>query len=384
MADRRVLIVDPSIARTGALQCARQMASALQGVAICELVLPTGSQPPISDCCGFQGIHNLPLRNPGRSIWSLFSWIASVLRSGVQLRCLLHRRSTTHLVLNDWYLLQGILCRLFGFRGVILTWVRLDPLRFGHWPAAILFRLIALTSTHLVVVSRHVQRRLPLGVPSTLLYDCLSQPPLPHSPPQGQRLVFVGNYTPGKGQDLAIEAFARIASLHPEATLHFHGGTMGRSGNARWLSELEARVDELGMADRIHFHDFAADPRQVLQGAYAALNCSEAESFSLTVLEASAAGVPVIATACGGPAEIIVDGITGLLVPVGDVERAAAAIHILLGDPTRSQQMGAAGAAHVLQQFDPAVYRQHLIALLSNSVQEVKVGQKPLSPFLSD
>lgn len=366
LADRRVLIVDPSIARTGALQCARQMASALQGVAICELVLPIGSHLRSADCSGFHYIYHLPLRNPGRSIWSFCSWISSVLCSSVQLRFLLHRRSTTHLVLNDWYLLQGILCRLFGFRGVILTWVRLDPLRFGPWRAAILFRLIALTSTHLVVVSRHVQRRLPLGVASTLLYDCLSQLPMPHSPPQGQRLVFVGNYTPGKGQDLAIEAFARVAPLHSEATLHFHGGTMGRSGNARWLSGLEARVDELGMADRIHFHDFVADPRQALQGAYAALNCSEAESFSLTVLEASAAGVPVIATACGGPAEIIVDRITGLLVPLGAVDRVADAIHKLLANPARAQQMGAAAAVHVSQQFDPAVYRQQLLVLFTS------------------
>lgn len=354
------------MARTGALQCARQMAVALHGVANCELVLPFGSHPPAADVSGFQAMHQLSLRNPGPSIGSFCAWVLSVLRSGSQLRCLLHRQRTTHLVVNDWYLLQGLICRLLGFRGVILTWVRLDPWRFGRWPAAILFRLIALTSTHLVVVSRHVQRRLPVGVASTLLYDSLPLPPLPVLPPQGQRLVFVGNYTPGKGQDLAIEAFARIASRHPSATLEFHGGAMGRSGNVRWRTELQARVEALGLADRIRFHDLSADPRRVLRGAYAALNCSEAESFSLTVLEASAGGVPVIATACGGPAEIIVPGVTGLLVPVGDVDRVADAIHQLLADPAQAHQMGAAGTAHVRRRFDPAVYRKRLIALLSS------------------
>ena len=108
------------------------MASALQGMAHCELALPIGSQPASSDCSGFKEAFPLPLRNPVRSIGSFCSWIASLLSSGVQLRWLLHRRRATHLVLNDWYLLQGIFYRLFGFRSVILTWVRLDPWRFGR------------------------------------------------------------------------------------------------------------------------------------------------------------------------------------------------------------------------------------------------------------
>jgi glycosyltransferase involved in cell wall biosynthesis len=360
----RLLIVDGSVARTGALQCARQMSSELQEVATCELVLPIGSLPPISDCSHFKEVHYLPLCNPGRSIGSFSFWIASLLRSSVELRFLLHRRTATHLVLNDWYLLQGILCRLLGYRGVILTWVRLDPLRFGRWPAAILFRLIALTSTDLVVVSRYVQRRLPPGVVSTLLYDSLPQPPLPAVPPQGQRLVYVGNYTPGKGQDLAIEAFARIAPCHPQATLEFYGGTMGRIGNTRWRSELQTRAAALGLSDRIHFHDFASDPRQVLQGAYAALNCSKAESFSLTVLEASAAGLPVIATACGGPAEIIEHGKTGLLIPLGSIEAAAGAINMLLCHPHRARLMGAGGAERVERKFSVQSFRSNLLAVL--------------------
>lgn len=367
LAETRFLIVDPSVGRTGALQCARQLAIALHGVSPCQLVLPEGSHPPSTDLACFERIHHLGLRNPRRSIPSFCSWIVSVLVCAARLRWLLHRFSFTHLVLNDWYLLQGILCRLFGFRGVILTWVRLDPWRFGRWPAAIIFRLIAFTSNHVVVVSRHVQRRLPTGVHSTLLYDSLPQSPLPPLPAQGQRLVYVGNYTPGKGQDLAIEAFAQIAAQYPAASLDFYGGTLNRPGNARWLAALKARVNTLGLNDRLHFHGFVDDPRTVLQGAYASLNLSEAESFSLTVLEASAAGIPVIAANCGGPAEIILHGVTGLLVPVGAIVPAADAIHQLLADPVQARQMGLAGAKHIEFQFSPHQYRTNLLAILSPS-----------------
>lgn len=362
----KFLILESAVSRTGGFICATKIASSLPELSTCNLVCPCTAEYLPSDLKSFGKVYTLFIVNPGRNLRSITVWLKSLCISSLRLLSILLRGSYSHLIVNDWYLLQGILCRLLGYRGMILTWVRLDPLRFGRLPAFIVFRLIALTSTHLVVVSRHVQRRLPPGISSTLLYDCLFQPPLLPTPPKGQRLVFVGNYTPGKGQDLAIEAFARITSRHPEATLEFHGSTMGRSGNARWRDGLEARAENMGLADRIHFYDFAADPRQVLQGAYAALNFSEAESFSLTVLEASAAGLPVIATSCGGPAEIIVNGITGLLVPVGDVEGIAVAMNLLLGDSNQSQEMGAAGAAHVQLQFDPAVYRQHLVALISN------------------
>lgn len=361
-----MLLLDPSICRTGALQCAHQMAKALQGRVRCTLVLPEGATPPEVDLSPFYALEHLNLRNPGRSPFSLVCWLWALFVSTVRLRLLLRRRRITHLVLNDWYLLHGIICRLLCYHGVVITWVRLDPSRIGRRPAAVLFHLIAATSSRLVVVSRYVQRRLPPGVTSKLLYDCLPQPALPTIAPQGQRLVYVGNYTRGKGHDVAIEAFARIASSFPKSTLEFYGSTMGRIGNFLWRAGLKARAETLGLADRIHFNDFVDDPRHVLLGATVALNCSEAESFSLTVLEACAAGLPVIATDCGGPAEIIKHGITGLLVPVGSVDRIAEAIHQLLIDPARAQSMGAAAAAHVRQQFDPAVYRQQLIGLLTS------------------
>ena len=178
----RLLVVDPAIGRTGSLQCARQMAEALQGLASCTLFLPEGATPPEADVAPFRACQHINLRNFGRSPMSLVRWLLALLTSSVRLRWELHRLGSTHLVLNDWYLLQGILCRLLGYHGVILTWVRIDPWRFGRGPAAVLFRMIAATSTRLVVVSHHVEQRLPCGVTSTLIYDSLPRPPLPRLP----------------------------------------------------------------------------------------------------------------------------------------------------------------------------------------------------------
>src|SRR5262249_38619380 len=86
-------------------------------------------------------------------------------------------------------------------------------------------------------------------------------------------------------------------------------------------------------------------------GAIAALNFSVSESFSMTVLEASAKGVPVIATRSGGPAEIIEDGISGILVPVDDVASMAAAIRLLVCNRDYRSSIGRAAAERVRGTF---------------------------------
>lgn len=365
LPEARLLVIDPSIGRTGALLCARAMAIALQGRAPCELVCPIGARLLAEDQAPFLSVYRLALRNPGRSPCSVLAWFWALLRSSIKLSMLIRGRRISHLVVNDWYLLQGILCRVLGYRGKILTWVRLDPWRFGHLPAAILFRLIAASSDRIVVVSRHVQARLPAGVSSTLLYDTLPKPALAAMPHCSQRIVYVGNYTPGKGQDLAIEAFALIANRHPQSQLHFHGSTLGKPGNESWLDEIKARTQQLGLASRIQFHGFAADPRPLLQGALVAMNLSQAESFSLTVLEACAAGLAVIATDCGGPAEIIQHGVSGLLVPVSprseSIHATGEALDRLIDKPAKALQLGHAAQERVAQNFSNVSYRHGLL-----------------------
>lgn len=139
---------------------------------------------------------------------------------------------------------------------------------------------------------------------------------------------------------------------------------MGLDRNRAYRPALEARAAALGIADAVTFGEFAAEPRVVLEGAFAALNLSRSESFSRTVLEASACGLPVIATRSGGPAEIVVDGETGFLIPVNDVEACAAAMRVLCNDPARAARMGAAGRIRVVESFSPQVFAHQLRSLV--------------------
>jgi glycosyltransferase involved in cell wall biosynthesis len=78
---------------------------------------------------------------------------------------------------------------------------------------------------------------------------------------------------------------------------------------------------------------------------------SEQESFGLTAIEALAMETPVVATRCGGPEEILVDGETGLLVPVKDPCALADAIVRLLMDPELARRMGKKGRIHISECF---------------------------------
>src|SRR5262249_40866770 len=133
-------------------------------------------------------------------------------------------------------------------------------------------------------------------------------------------LVLMGNYDPRKGHREAIQAFQKIANKYPSARLLLYGSDMGLSGQRAHLLGLRKAVFEGPGTDRIEFREFVAEPTDALRRARAALSFSRSESFSFACQEASAHGIPVIATRSGGPEEIIEDGVTGYLVDVGDVE----------------------------------------------------------------
>ena len=223
-------------------------------------------------------------------------------------------------------------------------------------------------------VSRFAQSALPAWVPSRVIYD-----PVPENldntahaeRTERAHFVYLGNYIEGKGQDDALTAFALIAEKHPAIDLHFHGGDMGLEKNRAYLERLRVRATELGLADRIFFNGFARDVGAVLRKAYAALNLSRSETFSLTCLEASACGLAVIATRSGGPQEIIDHERTGVLVPVGDSSAIAAAMDRLVGDPEMTRKMGDAGAERSRARFSEGAFAAQLRNLYSLPAAEI-------------
>jgi glycosyltransferase involved in cell wall biosynthesis len=147
----------------------------------------------------------------------------------------------------------------------------------------------------------------------------------------------VGELRTLKRHDDFIRGAAKVVSRFPET--HFVLAGVDTIGDVR--KELEKLVVELGLKDCFHFLGWVDEAESLLCAMDVFVSASETESFGLAIVEAMAAGTPVVATRTEGAQEVVEDQKTGLIVPIGDVDRIADAVTTLLSDPERRRSMGA-------------------------------------------
>jgi glycosyltransferase involved in cell wall biosynthesis len=148
----------------------------------------------------------------------------------------------------------------------------------------------------------------------------------------------VGRLSPEKGHVHLVRALPAILAAFPQAGLVLAGDGPERRG-------LEAEARRLGLDDRIEFLGHRRDVHRILASLDLFVQPSLYEGFGLSLLEAMAAGLPVVASRIGGIPEIVDDGESGVLVPAGDPEGLAAAAVALLRDPQRARRLSETAAA---------------------------------------
>lgn len=156
-------------------------------------------------------------------------------------------------------------------------------------------------------------------------------------------LLFVGRIQPLKGPDVAVRALAALG--RSDALLLIVGGASGLEGDEE-IERLEALIAELGVGEQVRF--VPPQPHHILSTYYRAADVvvvpSRSESFGLVALEASACGVPVVASGVGGLLTLVGDGDNGFLVPDRAPAGFADRIGLILDDPALRDSLGAAGA----------------------------------------
>jgi len=164
-------------------------------------------------------------------------------------------------------------------------------------------------------------------------------------PQEAEIAVNVGRLSRGKGQDALIECLPQLRERRPDVLL----ALVGDGPCSAEFRELALRK---GVADRVVFTGSRSDVEVVLAASDVFVLASSSETLSLCLLEAMAAALPVVSTACGGPNEIVIDGVTGRLVPVGDAPALVAAVADVLASPDRGAAMGRAGRVRAAAEFD--------------------------------
>lgn len=172
----------------------------------------------------------------------------------------------------------------------------------------------------------------------------------------------VGRLNEVKRQDVLLRSFARLRADVPSARLVLVG-----DGPLR--GDLEALAAGLGVADAVYFAGYQPHPERFLAAMDVFALTSRLEGLPLAVLEAWAAGLPVVASAVGGVPDVVADGRTGLLFPSGDEAALTGLLAGLLADRARAAALGAAGRDEVLAKYDlrrmAADYQRHYRELLA-------------------
>ncbi len=137
-------------------------------------------------------------------------------------------------------------------------------------------------------------------------------------------VVALGRLVPDKDFVTLLRAFARLDNVEARLVILGEGPERAR---------LESEIRSLALDGRVSMPGFAGDPGEILAKARCLALSSRREAFSLVCVEALAYGLPVVATACGGPTEIINAAALGHIIPVGDVAAMARALAACLADP---------------------------------------------------
>jgi L-malate glycosyltransferase len=178
-------------------------------------------------------------------------------------------------------------------------------------------------------------------------------------------LGIVGSIVPRKGLIYLIRALPKVLASVPHARLVVIGGdTQGD-----YAVQARSTARKLGVASRISWTGPRNNVHELLAGLDIYVLPSLNESFPLSILEAMAAGLPVVATPVGGVPECIVTGQTGLLVPPANSDALAEAIIDLATAPQHRKELGEAGRGNVLQEFTAESQAPRIEAILARVVR---------------
>lgn len=162
------------------------------------------------------------------------------------------------------------------------------------------------------------------------------------------RLVtVVSRLHPLKAVPDAVAAFAQVVAAVPDARLEIHGRGPDRA-------RVKAAIEKHGLRKSVLLRGRTSRPREVMAASVCTVSTSQSETMGLSIAESCLQETPVVAYDClFGPAELIDNGVTGRLVPLGDVDALAAAIIAMLEDPEGARRMGVRAKKRLEDELSP-------------------------------
>jgi len=215
--------------------------------------------------------------------------------------------------------------------------------RRDFWPFRPIERVVYSKFSRVICVSEEVRSSLVEWLPSVeskavVIRNCIEVPPMSEREWLGRSwdCVAVGSLTAQKGFEILIDA---VGLLREAGALI----QVAIAGEGPLRCDLESQVREQGLAEEVHFLGTVKDIEGLLADSKIFVMPSEYEGFPMAILEAMAAGLPVVATRVGGLPEVVQHGLTGFLVERGGSEELAGAVATLLNHEDMAQDFGKQG-----------------------------------------
>lgn len=312
------------------------------------LTFDDGSTPPFYDFD--RRVRHIPLALEGNSQTALHALERNVKRVSALRRAIISSNPEAVISFMDRTNVMTLLATR-GTKMPVIVSERSDPAsnspgglwtRLRHWTYPRADVVVVQTKDALRYFSRKVQSRAciipnPVLPPATDRNDLSFEANRPLA-------VAMGRLVRAKGFDLLLRAFGRISQGHPDWTLAI-------LGDGPLHGELQRLSDGLNIRGRVLFPGRVKSPQDVLSRADLFVMSSRFEGFPNALCEAMSHGLPVIATDCpSGPRAIIRDGVDGLLIPNGNVERLAAAMDRVMRDEVERKRLGLQ-ATEVIERF---------------------------------
>ena len=259
--------------------------------------------------------------------------------------------------------LTGVPIRIFTVHGWAFAAHSGVSARLYRWAD----RLVRpLTTTTICVSERELAAGLAAGTcaaeRAVVILNAVDVTGSPRSKPVDRKrplIVSVGRLKAPKDFPTLVRALGKLTPDSFEAVIVGEGPDRGR---------LEEEIEALGLGERVRLAGERRDVPELLAGADVFVLSSNSEGMPVSVLEAMAAGLPVVASRVGGVPEQVTDGETGLLVEPGDPDELAAALARLNHDPELRRRLGAAARARAERAFDLEPFRRAHVELYSREL----------------
>jgi glycosyltransferase involved in cell wall biosynthesis len=371
----KVLIIDNSRYVTGALKSIAGFANALANRHEFTWALPTALSEADAQVAGIDRVHRFNFAELSRKPGQLVRYLPRLIANTRRIDRLVRDHGIDIVHVNDLYNMCGVALKLVNRRVKVVYHVRLLRNSYVGPFYERFLDLIERRADAIVCCSRAVSRDVgERRVRVEVIHDSQSfdDTPPPELRPEVGEIVYVGNFLPGKGHDLALEALAIVGQSLPDVKLRFVGRVDDSPISREFRRRLDGRIEELALNDNVIFDGFRTDIVAEMRRSDIVLNMSESESFSMVCLEALRSGVPLVASDCGGPAEIFEHMRSGWLVPNRDVVAAAEAIKTLAADPKMRRSVAVEGAKFASANFDVAKNAEKLEALYRRMLEIIK------------